>query len=383
MNDTAGRKPAGGVSALPQIDDAYMLDMLGRLLNIPSPAGFTDNIVRFVCRELSDLDIEHEITRRGAIRTNLAGAITSPDRAIVGHIDTLGAMVKRLKDNGRLEVVPVGTWSARFAEGARVTVFADENVFRGTILPLKASGHVYNREVDSQAVAWDNLEIRVDQVATSKQDLTDIGFHVGDFVAIDPNPEFHDNGFINSRHLDDKAGVAAMLAAAKAVVESGAALPVSCHLIFTIAEEVGVGVPGTLHGDVGELVSVDNGTIAPGQNTSEFGVTISIGDQTGPFDYHLTRQLIDICRTHDIDHARDVFKYYRSDAGSALTAGNDLRTALVCFALDGSHGYERTHRASLNALSRLLAGYMLSPPAIREDVEIRKTLKNFPTQPDP
>ena len=40
---------------------------------------------------------------------------------------------------------------------------------------------------------------------------------VGDIVAVDPAPEFIDNGFIVSRHLDDKAGVAIMLAALAAL----------------------------------------------------------------------------------------------------------------------------------------------------------------------
>src|SRR3546814_1489982 len=63
-------------------------------------------------------------------------------------------------------------------------------------------------------------------------------------------PEFMDNGCLVSRHLDDKAGVAAMLAAARAICESDAKLPMDCHLLFTIAEEVGVGASTVLHGDV-------------------------------------------------------------------------------------------------------------------------------------
>ena len=219
-------------------------------------------------------------------------------------------MVKNLKTNGRLDVAPIGTWSARFAEGARVTIYTDGGPRRRSILPLKASGHTYNEEIDTQPVSWRNLEIRVDEKANNLNDLIAHGFSVGDFVAIDPLPEFTDSGFVSSRHLDNKAGVAALLAAAKAVTESGKPLPVECHLIFTIAEEVGVGSSGTLHGDIAEMVSVDNGTLAPGQNTSEFGVTIAAMDSSGPFDYHLVKYLIDLCRRNEILFSRDVFNYY-------------------------------------------------------------------------
>src|SRR3546814_11642046 len=113
-----------------------------------------------------------------------------------------------------------------------------------------------------------------------------------------------------------------------------------CHLLFTIAEEVGVGASTVLHGDVAELVSIDNGTIAPGQYTCEYGVTVAMQDSSGPFDRHLTRRLLELFGKYDIEHSRDVFRYYRSDAASALAAGNDLRTALVCFDPAPSPGHD-------------------------------------------
>ncbi len=382
MNDVtkrSGGAPEAGERL--EIDRDYMLEMLDLLLRIPSPAGFTDNIVRFTCQELDKLGIGYELTRRGAIRADLAGDEPSFTRAIVAHLDTLGAMVKNLKDNGRLEVVPIGHWSARFAEGARVTVYSDDHVRRGTILPLKASGHVYGDEIDTQPSAWENLEIRLDERVGTLKELIELGFAVGDFVSIDPQPEFGPNGFVNSRHLDDKAGVASLLAAAKAIKESGRKLHMSCHLIFTIAEEVGVGVSGTLHGDISEMVAIDNGTIAPGQNTNEYGVTIAAQDMSGPFDYHLVRKLIGLCQDWEIPYSRDVFKYYRSDSATALEAGNDLRHALVCFALDSSHGYERTHEDSMHGLAELLAAYMLCEPTVRRDEKELGPLTGFPSQP--
>lgn len=364
----------------PKIDRAYMLETLAGLLEIPSPSGMTDAVVMFVCAKLDELAIPYKLTRRGAIRADLRGVQYSPDRAIVSHLDTLGAMVKGIMANGRLEVVPIGTWSARFAEGARATVYAAEGRrVQGTFLPLKASGHVFNDEVDSQPISWTNLEFRLDEKVGDAAATRALGIDVGDTIAIDPQPQFSDNGFINSRHLDDKAGVAAVLAAAKAVRDSGITLLMDCHLLFTISEEVGVGASHVLHGDVAELVSIDNGTIAPGQNTCEYGVTIAMQDSSGPFDWHLTRSLIELCQTHEIPYSRDVFRWYRSDAASAVEAGNDIRTALLCFAMDSSHGYERTHVESIEALSRLLALYMQRPPLFARDAASIGPAGDLPT----
>ncbi len=363
-----------------KIDLDYLAENLFRLLSVPSPCGFTDRIVHCVGEELERIGIPFELTRRGAIRADLEGGRHSPDRAIVAHLDTTGGMVRQLKPNGRLAIAPVGHWSSRFAEGARVTVFTEAGESRGSVLPLMASGHTFGDAIDSQPSGWDHVEIRPDDFVEDDRQLWKLGYRVGDFVAFDASPELTRNGFIVSRHLDDKAGVAALLAAARAVVEAGVDLVVDCHLLFTISEEVGSGASHVLHGDVAELVAIDNATNAPGQNSSEDGVTIAMMDSAGPFDYHLTQKLLQTCAEHDIRHQRDVFREYRCDAAAAVEAGNDIRTALLCFAADASHGYERTHIHSLRSLAELLTLYIQSPPTFQRDRQELGPLEGFPRQ---
>lgn len=364
-----------------EIDSKYLLNVLTKLLETPSPTGYTDQIVHVVGSELEALGVPFELTRRGAIRATLEGRVKTPDRAVVAHLDTLGAMVKWLKDNGRLAIVPIGHWASRFAEGARVTVFTDTGLFRGTILPMKASGHTYGEQIDTQPVSWENLEVRLDEPVSNERDLEGLGVHIGDHIAIDARPEILPNGFINARHLDDKAGVAAILAAAKTIVEQRTTLETDFHLLFTISEEVGSGASAVLHGDVAEMVTIDNGTPAPFQASREFGVTVAMADSAGPFDYHLVRHLIALCVTENIPFQRDVFVDYRSDSASAVEAGNDIRTALITFGVDASHGYERTHLDALQCVGRLLGAYMTSEPVVWRDRKPLGPIEDFPTQP--
>jgi peptidase M42 family hydrolase len=359
----------------------YLAEQLEELLAIPSPTTYTDNVVRYCGQELDRLGVPFEVTRRGAIRAVLRGKKRKPARAIAAHLDTLGAQVKQLKENGRLAVVPIGHWSARFAAGARCTIFAEQGSYRGTILPLKASGHTYGEEVDEQPTDWANVEIRVDARSSNEDEAKKLGIDVGDIVAIDPQPEFLENGFICSRHLDDKAGVAVMLGALQALVSVKEKLPVDVYFLFTIEEEVGVGASNILTEDVASLIAVDNGTSAPGQNSAEFGVTLAMADHNGPFDYHLTRQLARLCEENDIVHQRDVFRHYRSDVASAVEAGHDVRTALICFGIDASHGWERIHMHALRSLAELITAYVLGPVAFTRDAEEVSTLKDFTRQP--
>lgn len=363
------------------IDSDYMLRILMQLLEIPSPTGYTDQIVHFVGEELERIGIPFVLTRRGAIHCEIDARFRGGDRAVVCHLDTLGAMVLRLKENGRLAIAPVGTWPSRFAEGGRVTIFTDRGARRGTVLPLKASGHVYDHEIAEQPTTWENLEVRIDENSHSEADLVKRGVNVGDYIAFDTNAETSPKGYINSRHLDDKAGVAAVLAVLKAMMEKKVTIPIDCHFVFTISEEVGSGASSAIELDVAELVSIDNATPAPGQNSRETGVTIAMMDMAGPYDYHLTHKMIDLCVEHEIPHQRDVFCHYRSDAASAIQAGRDLRTALLCFGVDASHGYERTHISSLRSVAELLALYIQSPRTFKRDAQPDGPLEGFPVQP--
>lgn len=363
------------------MDVNYLKQQLKNILAIPSPTGYTDEIVHYVGEELKRLKIPFELTRRGAIRAMIKGKQRTPCRAVVSHLDTIGAMVRELKSNGRLAITPIGTWPSRFAEGSRAWVFTPRGGKRGTILALKASGHAHGEDANKQPVNWDQLEIRIDEACSNEKELFDIGFRVGDFVAIDPGTEFLPNGYIVSRHLDDKAGVAAELCAAQSLITKKTELPVDCYFLFTITEEVGSGITGLLQPDVAEMVAIDNATPALGQTSTEWGVTVGMMDSTGPFDYHLTQKLIKLAEDQKIPHVRDVFRYYRCDSTAAVESGNDLRTALICFGADASHWYERTHVSSLEALSKLLLAYVQSPATVKRDKDRLGPLEGFPTQP--
>ncbi len=354
------------------IDAGYLKTTLLELLAIPSPAGLTDEIVHYMGRKLDEIGIPYQLTRRGTIRGLLARNLperrkSSPACAIVAHLDTLGAMVSGIKPDGRLGLMPIGTWSSRWAEGGRVTIFTESGRHRGSVLPLLASGHVHGDAIDSQPVNWAQLEVRVDEQIASSVDVTALNIQVGDFVAFDANPEVLENGFIVSRYLDNKAGVAALLASLKALTDSKVPVPMDCHPVFTLSEEVGSGATAVIEEDVSEVIGVDIGPVAAGQGAREHGVTIPLMDSAGPHDYHLTRRMLKLCDKYGIPSNRDVFRFYHSDAGAAVSAGHDIRTALLCFGADGSHGYERTHLSSLVNLAELLTLYIQSGPTLPED----------------
>ena len=345
------------------IDTAYLTRCLEDLVNTPSPVGMTERAATKLAAWLETMGYPVTYTRRGVMSVVVGQG--EPRRALAAHIDTLGAMVTGFHPNGRPKLRNTGTWAARFAEGARCTIFSDEGELRGTILPLKASGHLFNTEVDTQPADWDNLEVRIDaqpQLSPTSVHQPDKSIHfsvkVGDIIAIDAQPEFLKNGFIVSRHLDDKAGASCLLAALKHFSDTGRAPKVATQVLFTISEEVGIGGTHGFGEQVQELVAVDNGVTGPAQATHDAACTIAFRDRTGPFDLPITKHLVSLAKTHGIAHVRDTFRSYRSDSAAAIDAGWDLRVGLICFSLDSSHGWERTHIKSLEELTKLIVAYI-------------------------
>ena len=195
-------------ATMPEADRSWMVDKLLALLQTPSPSGRTDAVMQLIGGVFDELGVPFTLTRRGALTAELPGESTTIDRAIVVHADTIGCMVRELKDNGRLELIPVGTFSARFAAGARVRIFTDDSdeFITGTVMPLKASGHAFGDEIDTQPTDWEHVEVRVDRNVSTRQDLVALGLNIGDFVAFITSPELTEDGFIVSRHLDGSHG---------------------------------------------------------------------------------------------------------------------------------------------------------------------------------
>ena len=138
-----------------------------------------------------------------------------------------------------------------------------------------------------------------------------------------------------------------------------------------------------MHGNVCEMVGIDIAIPASGQNSRESGVTIAMQDASGPYDYHLSHKLIRLCREFEIEHQRDVFRFYHSDSAAALEAGNDIRTGLIGFGADSSHGYERTHISALQGIAELVTLYAQSQPTIARDKRELGPIDGFPHQIEP
>lgn len=342
-----------------EFDLGYVAEQTLALCRIPSPTGFTEEIIAYLEAEFGRLGLPARRTPKGALVVTLEGADRQRHRAIAAHVDTLGAMVKEIKLNGRLRFTRIGGYSPATVEGERVLVHThDGKAVSGTILVTRASTHVHGPEHEKQERNEQNMEIRLDERVAAPDDVAALGIQVGDFVSLDPRSTMTKSGFIKSRHLDDKACAAVLLGIARHVQEAKLPLAATTHLFFSNYEEVGHGAAGAFPAETAELIALDMAAVGEGQTSDEYSVTICVKDSSGPYDYELSRRLQQLARAAAIPFRIDIYPYYASDASAALRAGAQFRTALVGPGIDASHSYERCHMDALKSTGRLLLEYL-------------------------
>jgi len=302
-------------------------------------------------------------TPKGALLVTIPGSQPGPSRGLAAHLDTLGAMVREVKKNGRLMLTQLGSYAWQSIEGENVTVFCQSHGgnLRGSVQTVHPSVHTSQQAREGKRDE-DSLEVRLDARTISRDETLALGVDVGDIVALDPRVEWTDSGFVKSRHLDDKAGVAIICGALQALARSGLRPLRRTEILFSNYEEVGHGAAGALPPDVHEVLVVDMAASTTGehQNADEFSVGICAKDSSGPYDLALRRRLVSLCRQHAIPYRIDTYPHYGSDGSALLRAGGQARVALIGPGVDASHAYERTHRDSIEACARLVAHYVIS-----------------------
>ena len=249
-------------------------------------------------KQLEAMGYAPQLSNKGNVSVEIGG-VGAP-LVLAAHVDTLGAMVRSIKDNGRLRPTTIGGHQWSTADGENCMVFTRD-------------GRMYT----------------------------------GDIIAMDPRTVITESGYIKSRFLDDKLSAAILLGVAHAVKEEGWKINRKVTLLFTVYEEVGHGgsfVPA----DTEEMISVDMGCVG----------AICAKDSGGPYNYELVTELSNLAKSEGLDYAIDVYPHYGSDVEATLHSGYDIRHGLIGAGVYASHNYERSHMDGVENTYKLLRKYI-------------------------
>ena len=331
----------------------FIKEQLYTLTSIPSPSSFTTKVTDYLLSELSSLGYSPERSNKGNVFVTLGGS-GSP-LVLAAHVDTLGAMVRSIKENGRLRPTTIGGHQWSTADGENCTIHTrDGRVYTGVVLNKEPSSHVADQKTE---LIEENMEILLDENVASDQDTLALGIQTGDIIAMDPRTVVTESGYIKSRFLDDKLSAAILLGLARAVREDAWKLNRKVSLLFTVYEEVGHG-GSVVPDDTEEMISVDMGCVGSDLGCTERMVSICAKDSGGPYNYDLITALSNLAKEKKLDYAIDVYPHYGSDVETTLRAGYDIRHGLIGPGVYASHNYERSHMDGVRNTFELLKAYV-------------------------
>ena len=337
------------------------IDYLKKLTSIPSPTGFTREVADYLVEELERLGYSPIRTNKGGVNVIVKGKDDNKHRVVTAHVDTLGAMVRGVKTDGRLKMAKIGgyPWNMIEGENCLVHLASTGKTVSGTILIHQTSTHVY-KDAGTAERTEDNMEVRLDAKVRNEKETRDLGIDVGDFISFDPRTIITETGFIKSRFLDDKVSAAVLLDLLRKYKEENIELSQTTHFMFSVFEEVGHGANSNLPKEAVEYLAVDMGAMGDDQQTDEYTVSICVKDASGPYNYEFRNHLVQLAKDNDIQYKLDIYPYYGSDASAAMRAGAEVKHALLGAGIESSHSYERTHIDSVEQTHKMVDVYLRS-----------------------
>ncbi len=330
-----------------------ILNFAKEILEIPSPIGYTTNIINFLMSECQKRKLKCERIKNGNLIIDYPGQ-TNQTLALAAHVDTLGAIVRSISNDGTLKFSVLGGPILPTYDGEYCYVIdRSGKVFTGTFLSNAPAVHVY-KEARSLPRNDETMHIRLDEVVKSKQDVLNLGITNGSFVVPDPKTVITENNFIKSRFLDDKLSVAILFGLIDYLQENKITPKQNLKFIISTHEEMGFGM--SYLPEVDEVIAVDMGCIGEDLSCTEYDVSICAKDHGGPYNFEMTNKLISLAQENKLNYVVDIYPFYSSDVTAALKGGNNVKGALIGPGVHASHGMERSHlNAVVNTLKLLIA----------------------------
>ena len=335
----------------------YVYEFLKKIMAIDSPSGYTHFAIDFLQNEAENLGYQCSRNVKGNLIVEVAGKNNDQVLGVCAHVDTLGLMVRSIKSNGYLAITKLGGPLMPTLDGEYCTIITRDNKrYSGTILSIQPAAHVY-KEASTLARNDETMEVRLDEIVKSVEDVEALGIQNGDIIAYDSKTLITESGFIKSRFLDDKMSVAILFGILEMFKRENILPNYKTYFMFSTYEEVGHGM-SSIPEDITELLAVDMGCIGTDLSCTEYDVSICAKDSRGPYDYQMTSRLIELAKKHELQYAVDIYPYYGSDVGAALSGGNNIKGALIGPGVCASHGMERTHKQAVENTLKLLKAYL-------------------------
>lgn len=211
-----------------------LLTVVRDLSAIAAPAGNEDRLTAAIREHFLERGLDVVVDRLGQVAVSFGPLDADRSVMVSAHLDELGLVVRGIEPEGWLRVHRLGGMPERVLPGTRLRVHT-----RGGDLPAVVgikSHHLTQPE--EKYVARPATELYLDIGASCETEARAAGVRVGDPVTYAPAWDDLPNGRFAGKSLDDRVGVAALLALADRLIEQPPAARV--HVAFSCQEEFNI-----------------------------------------------------------------------------------------------------------------------------------------------
>ncbi|SEO02649.1 Putative aminopeptidase FrvX [Pseudomonas sp. NFACC39-1] len=343
--------------------------LLEQLLLARGPGGQEDEVREICLRELSQYCDEASVDEAGNVRGLIkarGGSSQAQPIRVMAHLDEIAMIVKKVRDDGNLEVVALGGAQPICFGVCPVEIMGDSDCLPGVLSygsMHNSGGSTQGRDVLSGAVKWSDVHV---VTRRSPQALAEAGVRPGVRVVLSQHwrQPFLVNDAVAAHFLDDRAPLAAVIAAAKQIRNRRQELQQDVWFVCTtLEEESNAGAlyaASRVPGDT--TVAVEVGPVL-----DEYGTVLSAdpiintGDQKGYYTRSVVDALIKAAQRSGYHPQVALLVDFASDASAVMSSGVAARAGCIAIPTENTHGFEMVLNEGIVACAATLTEYLLYP----------------------
>lgn len=207
-------------------------DDLTALMGIPGLSGYEERVAKAIRDRLDDIGLPHRTDLLGNVIATIEGQPDAPSLMLFTHMDQLGFIIRKVRDDGFIRVERMGGVPERALASQQVLICVGEGEDVPAIITNKAH---HATSPDEKYTVIKAPDLLLDAGFTSKADAEAAGVKIGTPVVYQPSVLELGAHRIAGTSVDDRAGCAVQLEVARALADRGNGPTV--HLVFSVQEE--------------------------------------------------------------------------------------------------------------------------------------------------
>lgn len=205
---------------------------LKALMLVPGLSGYEERVAAMVRGRLDGIGLDHRTDRMGNVIATVKGDAAAPALMLFTHMDQLGFIVRKVREDGLIRVERMGGVPERALASQQVLLCVGEGRDVPAIIINKAH---HSTTPDEKYQVVKAPELLVDAGFSNKSEADRAGVRIGTPIVYRPAVMELGTHRIAGTSVDDRAGCAVQLAVAEQLVNRSGGPTV--HLVFSVQEE--------------------------------------------------------------------------------------------------------------------------------------------------